>query len=130
MPAVFPGGTKARESLLLGTSGTPTSGSNGERETRRRKLWGPGPGAILELRCHRPSRPFHAFFGLCRVCIPVLLSLLVSDSVSLSAPHLHRCTTPPPAGDREVAAAERLRGRGGGGGQEAGLVVIFGYLAV
>lgn len=50
----------------------------------------------------------------------------------ISSPPYHAC--PPPAVERlkttEVqAAAGRLRGRGGGG-QEAGLVVIFGYLAV
>lgn len=54
----------------------------------------------------------------------------VQDLIS-TPPHHAR---PPSAVERlktaEVqAAAGRLRGRGGGG-QEAGLVVIFGYLAV
>lgn len=54
----------------------------------------------------------------------------VQDSISSPPQHAR----PPSAVERletaEVqAAAGRLRGRGGGG-QEAGLVVIFGYLAV
>lgn len=65
------------------------------------------------------------------VCVLYSGSLSVLDSVSLSAP----TSTPVPsptstARPGAAAAAGRLRGRGGGSSQEAGLVVIFGYLAV
>ena len=129
---------KACESLLPGTSGTLASGSNRERETRHRKLLRSGGDS----RTSTPSAvaSFHAFFGLCRVCTAASLSLFLSWTLllSLSSPSPSvPFPQPPPAGDQEAAAiqawataARRLRGRGGDCSQEAGLVVIFGYLAV
>lgn len=115
--SVFPAATKARDPPPRGR-GTPSSGSNGERGARRRKLW--GGGAIPGLWCPRPPCPFHAFFGLCGVCVPVPLSPSASDSVSLSAPHLHPCTLPRaggrgrrrPGGGVAAAAAAAARRRG------------------
>ena len=130
---------KARESLLPGTSGTLSLLARMGSGKRGVASFG-DPGAIPGLRHRRPSRPFHAFFGLCHVCVPVSLSLFPSWTLFLSPSPTSTSAPfpqPPSAGDQDASAiqasaeaAERLRGRGGDGSQEAGLVVIFGYLAV
>lgn len=92
----------------------------------RRKRWDLGTVPDLDAtgRCVL-STPF----SVSVVSLPLRVDLLVSDS---TRPRPH--PFPPP--DRRAAwvlaaAAWRLRGRGSGDcGQEAGLVVIFGYLAV
>lgn len=115
------------------TRETPASGSAGSGKRGARSFW--GPGAIPGPRRRRPSRssrPSHALFGLCGVCVLCSGSLSVLDSVSLSAPTSTPVPSPISTRGRPgaAAAAGRLRGRGGGSSQEAGLVVIFGYLAV
>lgn len=62
-----------------------------EREMGYQKLFGSGSGSTPGLRRHRSLCPFHAFFGLCRVCIPVSEVFVVV----LSRTSFHSSLSPP-----------------------------------
>lgn len=144
VPTVFPGGTKTPQVLLPGTSRSPASGWRGGVGNGRQKLLEAGSGVRLPgldtMGCRILSTPssvsavpvslclslFFFFFGL---GFHYFLRLHLH---AFPLPNSHRRATGGCGGAvAAAAAARRLRGRGGGGGsQEAGLVVIFGYLAV
>nr|BAE88985.1 unnamed protein product [Macaca fascicularis] len=116
-----------------------------EREMGYQKLFGSGSGSTPGLRRHRSLCPFHAFFGLCRVCIPVSEVFVVvlsrtSFHSSLSPPtplvslpsysrwratgKLRRCwrrRRPGGCVEEAATAARRREGPGGGGGLSEGL---------
>ncbi|XP_050611830.1 uncharacterized protein LOC126934912 [Macaca thibetana thibetana] len=116
-----------------------------EREMGYQKLFGSGSGSTPGLRRHRSLCPFHAFFGLCRVCIPVSEVFVVvlsrtsfHSSLSLPTPlvslpsysrwratgKLRRCwrrRRPGGCVEEAATAARRREGPGGGGGLSEGL---------
>lgn len=138
VPAVFPDGTKSLR----------VPPPRDQRHSGFWLEWGAGNQASQASGIRGRFPDFDAigrrilprlFRSLSCLCRSVPKSFSVLDSASLSVLPLSRCTLSPTstAGDQEAAAiqawaaaARRLRGRGGDCSQEAGLVVIFGYLAV